>query len=80
MEKNWDRETAVLTIGLPDKMDSINIQNVEDELLGIYAQYLDQAEFVILDARDLIYLSSAGIRSIMKLRKQSIRIYSVQNG
>ncbi len=71
MEKKWNRETAVLTISLPDKMDSVNIQNVEDELLDIYAQYQDQAELVILDARDLIYLSSAGIRCIMKLRKVS---------
>lgn len=55
-----------LVIRLCDRIDSLNADAVQKELLGI-AQKEAQAGEIVLDAADLYYISSAGLRVILLL-------------
>ena len=61
-------EDSTLTIYLENRIDSNNAKAIEDELLGTVAAH--PGVDVVLDAADLEYISSAGLRVLMKLRKQ----------
>jgi len=56
-----------LTILLNGKIDSANSNNVETEIRTILSA--NPAEAIVLDATDLLYISSAGLRVILRLRK-----------
>ena len=58
-----------LTICLNGRVDSTNAAEFEKELLEAVAG-VPEAE-IILDAETLEYISSAGLRGLMKLRKQA---------
>lgn len=57
----------VLTIKLPQKIDSINAPDAEKEIFSLIEE--SGAKRVILDAVDTEYISSAGLRVILKLKK-----------
>ena len=61
-------ENNTLTIYLENRIDTNNAKAIEDELLGMVAAH--PGADVALDAEDLVYISSAGLRVLMKLRKQ----------
>lgn len=65
---NYYSENGILTICLEGRIDSNNAAQTEKDLFAAIASAPD-AELV-LDAGDLDYISSAGLRVLMKLRKQ----------
>lgn len=58
---------GTLTIYLTGRVDSSNAETVEKEMQSILAA--NRAEKLVLDAEDLQYISSAGLRVILRLRK-----------
>jgi anti-anti-sigma factor len=61
-----------LKIFLCERIDSTNAADVEKEIMGIYEN--NPAEIMILDADKLEYISSAGLRIIMKLIKMRKKV------
>ena len=62
------REDGVLTIFIPERIDAGNASDVESELEAIRKEEDDQQ--VVFDCSGLEYISSAGLRVIMKVVKQ----------
>ena len=60
-------EEQILTIFLVGDIDSANAAQVENELMEIYEAHAAKA--VVLDAEELRYISSSGLRVLLKLRK-----------
>ena len=60
-------ENGVLTIGMEGRIDTTNAAQAEEEIQKLEAQ--DHGK-VVLDAEKLEYISSAGLRVILRLRKQ----------
>lgn len=61
-------ENGILTIGLSGRIDSVNANDVEEEIEAIRAGA--EYESVVLDLDELEYTSSAGLRVILRLRKK----------
>ena len=61
-------ENGQLTVFLKGRIDSTNAAAVEAELQEIVSQ--NSANSLVLDAEDLEYISSAGLRIVLRLRKQ----------
>ena len=57
-----------LIIRLGSVIDASNAANVEKELFRIRSENVAGA--LVLDATNLTYISSAGLRSVLKLQKQ----------
>lgn len=57
-----------LTIFLSERIDSNNAAEIEQEMMDLAASAPDAS--VTLDASDLDYISSAGLRVLLKLKKQ----------
>ena len=62
-------ENNTLTLSLEGRIDSNNAPDVEKSLLASAEQHPDSE--ITLDAQNLQYISSAGLRVLMKLRKRS---------
>lgn len=62
-------ENNSLIIALPERVDSNNANEIGDELDSILAN--NNAEEVVLDASILKYISSAGLRIVLKCKKRS---------
>lgn len=60
------------------RVDSGNATAIEEELQAFTAKY--KAESLVLDAEKLDYISSAGLRALLRVRKrlQSLRLVNVQ--
>ena len=58
----------IITIALKGHIDSANAPDVEKEISDSRSQ--GSAEHMIIDAEDLTYISSAGLRVILRLRKE----------
>ena len=63
------KDNDVLTLFLQGRIDSSNAAEIEAELNEIISQ--NAAKALILDAEELEYISSAGLRIILRLRKQN---------
>ena len=61
-------ENGTLTITLPERMDASNVADAEKEIITIIEN--NSAEVVVLDAIEMTYISSAGLRVVMRLIKQ----------
>jgi len=66
-----------LTICLNGRVDSTNAVDFEKELLEAVAGSPDVE--ISLDVEELMYISSAGLRGLMKLRKQTGRTLTIVN-
>jgi uncharacterized protein (TIGR02172 family) len=77
MNTSWDNEK--LTIGLEGRIDSSNANEIETEISEIIKE--KQPSAVVLDAEALDYISSAGLRIILRLRKKypDLRIINVKS-
>ena len=62
------REDGVLTVFIPERIDAGNASDIETELEAIRKEADD--EKVVFDCSGLEYISSAGLRVIMKVVKQ----------
>ena len=65
---NAKSENEVLTIALSGHIDSTNAPEMEKEAAELRQQYPHKA--LVLDMENLEYISSAGLRVILRLRKQ----------
>lgn len=70
-------ENNNLTICLEGRIDSTNAQTLEAELFAAANANPDAA--IVIDAEKLEYISSAGLRVLMKLRKQVGKALPVMN-
>ena len=61
-------ENSILTVFLEGHIDSVNAPIIEKEIDNSIAQYSPAS--LILDAESLEYISSAGLRVVLKLRKR----------
>ena len=66
MNTSWDNEK--LTIGLEGRIDSGNAADVENEINEVMKD--KDPSGLVLDAEGLEYISSAGLRVILRLRKK----------
>lgn len=65
---NYKLENNILTVYPEGRIDSANAEAVEAEINAIIAE--NPAENLILDIEKLLYLSSAGLRVVLRLRKK----------
>ena len=77
MNTSWDNEK--LTIGLEGRIDSGNAAAIESEITDAMKDKNPSA--IVLDAEGLDYISSAGLRVILRLRKKhpDLRIINVKS-
>ena len=68
----------VLKIVLEGKLDSANAASAEEEMTRIISKNMDKHE-LLLDAKELTYLSSAGLRIFLKIRKRTNMEISIIN-
>lgn len=61
-------DNNVLTIFLDDRIDAQNAAQTEKDLLSAVREVPDRD--LVLDAEKLTYISSAGLRILLKLRKE----------
>lgn len=59
-------ENNVLTVFLDGKMDTGTTPQVEQEVMAD----IDSADSIVLDMKDLKYISSAGLRLLLSLHKK----------
>lgn len=69
-------ENGVLIIEVEGRIDSVNAADFESEVRQILQEHPDHP--VILDAERMEYISSSGLRVMMKLSKEGI-LQSVRN-
>ena len=60
-------ENGVLTIRLAGKVDTTNAAAVEKEIFAMVSQH--KPEKIVLDAQELSYISSVGLRAVLRLKK-----------
>ena len=60
-------ENQILTIYLEGAIDSVTAPEAEEKIMEIYNAH--SAKAVVLDAQELTYISSSGLRVLLKLRK-----------
>ena len=68
MEMEHKREDGVLTIVLPERIDPTNASDAEAEIERILSE--GEGEVIVFDASNMNYISSAGLRVIIKVVKQ----------
>ncbi|MDE7400411.1 MAG: STAS domain-containing protein [Oscillospiraceae bacterium] len=66
MEHNFQDEK--LTIFLPVRIDSANAADTEMKLMDLVEDYEPKA--VVMDAKDMQYICSAGLRIILNVKKK----------
>ena len=62
----------ILYIDLIGRIDASNAQAIDEEISALKAEYPDAN--LVLDADELEYISSAGLRIILKLRKSNPKL------
>lgn len=69
MKLNWtmNQETNCLTISLEGRIDSTNVTEAEAAIFDLHKQH--EGSQIIFDAQNLKYISSAGLRVLLKVRK-----------
>ena len=66
---NFKNEDGTLKVFLEGRIDSGNVESVSAELDRVIAE--NPAEKLVIDADELQYISSAGLRMILRLRKDN---------
>ena len=76
---NYKLNNDLLTIFVNDRIDSLNANSVEESLFKIINE--NQFKDLILDLEELNYISSAGLRIILKVKKafSTLKIINVNN-
>ena len=60
-------ENGTLTIHLAGRVDTSNAAAVEKEIFALLDQH--KPERIVLDAQELVYISSVGLRAVLRLKK-----------
>lgn len=72
-------EGNTLTVFLEGRIDTISAPKVEEELFSIINEKVSEAKELVIDAKDLLYISSTGLRILMKLKKETKLPVSIIN-
>ena len=77
MKHVWNE--SELTIILPERIDASNAAEAEEEVRGIISG--KKVEKIILDGAEMEYISSAGLRLVLKLVKmiKNVKVVNVSN-
>lgn len=67
MQIKTEINNSKLIISLNGRLDTITSPQLEEEINNIS---LDEIEIIILDVKELEYISSAGLRLVLKLHKK----------
>lgn len=62
-------EGNTLTVFLEGRIDTLTAPKVEEEIFSIINENASEAKELVIDAKDLLYISSTGLRILMKLKK-----------
>lgn len=62
------KDEQQLTIKLPKRIDSVNAEEAEKEILDVVEE--QKPKSIVLDAENMEYISSAGLRVILRLKKK----------
>ena len=73
---DFKREGTDLTIMMPENITTLNAGEMEEQIMGIVDE--QPVEKLVLDADNMVYTSSAGLRIILKLIKK-IKNMSIVN-
>ncbi len=75
----FELNDGVLTLFLEGRIDSNNAQSVETDIIGLYEFH--KHENTILDLGALDYISSAGLRTVLRLKKMdpSLKLINVKS-
>ena len=68
----FNEQNNILTVWPQGRVDSANAAAIESEIEGIWADH--EGASLILDLEDLTYISSAGLRMILRFRKKDPRL------
>lgn len=63
----YDFKDEKLTVFLPVRIDTANAHDTEVKLMDLVEEYEPKA--IVLDAKDMQYICSAGLRIILNIRK-----------
>lgn len=74
---DFKNENDLLTMILDERLDSANMEKAENEIRSAIAQYPGMP--YCIDAGKLNYISSSGLRLLLKLRKESKKQLTVLN-
>lgn len=64
---NFSNENKSLTIYLEGRLSTTEVPQIESDMMRIIND--ENPDKIIVDARDLVYISSAGLRILMKIAK-----------
>ena len=65
----YELQEKVLTLHLEGELNSYNADNIEKEIDGILSK--ESFEKLILDFSKISYISSAGLRIVLKLKQKN---------
>lgn len=74
MELVYNKEGQTLIIELPKRIDAKNANEFEESLFNL--PHLNEVKFIVMDAENLIYISSLGLRIILKFKKKFPKSFS----
>ena len=72
-------EGNTLTVFLEGRIDTISAPKVEEELFSVINENVSEVKELVIDAKDLLYISSTGLRILMKLKKETKLPVSIIN-
>ena len=74
---DYSLEGETLTLLLPERIDTASVQQVEEEVFALLAKHPHKA--LVFDAERLEYISSVGLRLILKCKKEepTLRVENV---
>lgn len=67
-----NRENEILSVVLDERIDSSNAPEIEEQLTAVISQ--SNPNLIELNAKKLQFISSAGLRVLLKLAKQGIKL------
>lgn len=65
---NHSFQNETLTVFLPVRIDTANAHDTEETLMELLEDY--EPKHVVMDANDMQYICSAGLRIILNIRKK----------
>ena len=72
MEITYRIDKNILYVSVAGRIDASNAASAEEQILGFKQENRDK--HIVIDADDLVYISSAGLRVLLRLRKEEPKL------
>ena len=72
MDVTYRIDKDILYIAIAGRIDASNATKTEEQILGFRSEHPDK--HTVIDADDLVYISSAGLRVLLRLRKEEPKL------